>query len=105
MIYYCMNPLLKDQAPSINDKIVLNRYKYSIQNIGGRYEIELPFKKENGNLPNNRSYAFNHMIKLEQRFKKYNVLKNNYFSFMGELLNKGHAVIVDPADDVPSGKV
>ena len=48
-----------------------------MQNIGGRYDIELPFKKQNVNLPNNRSYIFNCMIKLEQRFKKDDALKTN----------------------------
>ena len=45
------------------------------------------------------------MIKLEQRFKKDDVLRNNYFNFMGKSLNNGHAVIVNPAEEVPSGKV
>ena len=59
-----------NQAPSVNDKIVLNKYQESIKNIGGRYEIALPFKEKDVNLPNNRSYAMNRMIKLEQRLKK-----------------------------------
>ena len=45
------------------------------------------------------------MIKLEQRFKKDDIFKNNYFNFMAELLDNGHAVNVDLANDVPSGKV
>ena len=40
-----------NQAPSVNDKIVLSKYKESIQNIGGHYQIELPFKQEVINLP------------------------------------------------------
>ena len=34
-----------NQAPSVNDKIVLSKYKESIQNIGGRYQIELPLNR------------------------------------------------------------
>ena len=43
------------------------------------------------------------MLKLEQRFKKDDGLKNNYFKFMGEFLDQGHAVIVDPSDDECEG--
>ena len=84
-----------NQAPSINDKIVLSKYKELIQNIGGRYEIELHFKQENINLPNYRYYALNRMLKLEQRFKKDDALKKNYFKFMGGLFVQGHAGTVD----------
>ena len=59
-----------NQAPSVEDKIVLNKYHESIKNIGNRFEIALPFKKKEVNLLNNHSYAMNRMIKFEQRFKK-----------------------------------
>ena len=42
-----------NQAPSVNDKAVLSKYKESIQNIGGRYQIEFPFKQEVVNLSDN----------------------------------------------------
>ena len=45
------------------------------------------------------------MVKLEQHFKKDQMLKNKYFNFMGELLDNGHMVIADSEDNVPSGKV
>ena len=57
-------------APSVNDKIVLEKYKKSIKTIDDRYQIELPVKKDDVNVPNNYQYAFNIMLKLEQRLKK-----------------------------------
>ena len=57
-------------APSVNDKIVLNVYKSSIKTVENRFEIALPFKKRNVEVPNNYSYALNRMLKLEQRLKK-----------------------------------
>ena len=59
-----------NQAPSVNDKIVLSIYKESIKNIGGRYQIELPYKQEGINLPYNHQYALNRMLKLKQRLEK-----------------------------------
>ena len=59
-----------NQAPSVNDKIVLEKYKNSIKNIDNRYQIELPFKKDHVNVPDNYQYALNRMLKLKQRLKK-----------------------------------
>jgi hypothetical protein len=38
-------------APSVNDKIVLNDYKNSIESVGDRFEIALPFKKKMSKFP------------------------------------------------------
>ena len=57
-------------APSVDDKVVLHKYKNSIKTVKNRYQIALPFKKENVVVPNNYSYALNRMVKLEQRLKK-----------------------------------
>ena len=42
-----------NQAPSVNDKIVLEKYKNSLKAIDNRYQIELPFKKDNVNVSDN----------------------------------------------------
>ena len=94
-----------NQAPSVNDKIVLDKYKKSIKNNGNRYQIQLPFKQNDINLRNNYQYALNRMVKLEQRLKKNNDLKENYFKFMGNLFRSGHTVVVNPSENEELGKV
>ena len=42
-------------APSVDDKVVLEKYKNSIKTVDNRYQIALPFKKENVEVPNNYS--------------------------------------------------
>ena len=79
-------------APSVEDKLVLNSYKKSVKNVNGRFEIGLPFKHENVELPNNYQYVFDRMIKLDNRFRKNVELKENYFKFMGKLFEDGHAI-------------
>ena len=54
------------QAPSVNDKIVLRKYKESIETVDNRYHIGLPFKNDDVSMPNNYQYALNCMLKLEQ---------------------------------------
>ena len=76
-------------APSLEDKLVLRSYEKSVKNIGGRFEIGLPFKNENVELPNNYQYALDRMVKLDNRFKKNPELKTNYFNFMGKLFEEG----------------
>ena len=58
----------------------------------GRFEIGLPLKNENIELPNNYQYALDRMVKLDNRFKKNAELKENYFKFMGKLFEDGHAI-------------
>ena len=43
-----------NQASSVNDIIVLNKYRNSFKNIGDRYKMNaFPFKERDVNLPNN----------------------------------------------------
>ena len=39
-----------NQASSVEDKIVLNKYHETIKNIGNRFQIALPFKEKEINL-------------------------------------------------------
>ena len=59
-----------NHAPSVDDKVVLEKYKSSIKIVNDRFQIVLPFKKSDVEVPNNYSYALNRMLKLEQRLKK-----------------------------------
>ena len=60
-------------APSVDDKVVLEKYKNSIETVDNQYQIALPFKKDDVEVPNNYSYALNRMLKLNQRLKKWRV--------------------------------
>ena len=57
-------------ASSVDDKVVLEKYKSSIKIVNDWFQIALPFKKSEVEVPNNYSYALNRMLKLEQRLKK-----------------------------------
>ena len=92
---FAKKPHDSNVAPSVEDKLVLKSYKNSVKNVGGRFEIGLPFKNENVELPNNYQYALDRMVKLDNRFLKNPELKNNYFKFMGKLFEDGHAIELD----------
>ena len=94
-----------NHAPSVNDKIVLEKYKNSIKTVDDRYQIELPFKKDDVNVPDNYQYALNRMLKLEKRLKMNDKLCVNYFKFMGDLFGSGHAIAVVPSEAECYGKI
>ena len=71
-----------NHAPSVNDKIVLEKYKGSIKAIDNRYQIELPFKKDNVIVSDNYQYALNSLFKLEQYLKRHDELRINYFNLL-----------------------
>ena len=91
--------------PSVNDKIVLEKYINLIKTVDDRYHIELPFKKADINVPDNYQYALNRMLKLEQRLKKSDKLHVNYFKFMDELFGSGHAIVFDQSEAECYGKI
>ena len=92
-------------ASSVDDKVVLEKYKSLIKIGNDRFQIALPFKKSEVEVPNNYSYALNRMLKLEQRLKKNNELCVNYFKFMGDLFGSGHAVTVNLSEAERYGKI
>ena len=74
-------------ALSIDDKVVLEKYKSSVKIVDNRFQTALPFKKSYVEVPNNYSYALNSMLKLEQRLKKNDMLHvNNLNSWESYLL-------------------
>ena len=82
-------------APSVEDKLVLNSDKNYVKNMEARFEIGLPLKNENVELPNKYRYALNRMIKLDNRFLKKSELEENFFKFMGKLFAGGHVIELD----------
>ena len=92
-------------APSVDDTVVLEKYKSSIKIVNDQFQIALPFKKSDVEVRNNYSYELNRMLKLEQRLKKTDELCVSYFKFMGDLFSSGHAVTVNQAEAEQYGKI
>ena len=64
------------------------------KNQCGNWEMPLPFRSSNIAMPNNRSLAVNRLYSLLRTFKKKPQMKEDYLQFMGNVLNRGHAVPV-----------
>ena len=59
--------------------------------IGGHYQIPLPFRNNEVNLPNNSSQAPKRFACLERKFSRNPQFKQDYMKFMHELILKGCA--------------
>ena len=55
------------------------------------YEIPLPFRESNVQLPNNRSQAVQRLHGLKKRFQGDTQYRAEYVSFMSEIIEKGYA--------------
>ena len=70
------------------------------------YEIPLPFRESNVQLPNNRSQAVQRLHGLKKRFQGDTQYRAEYVSFMSEIIEKGYARKVSAEELSPKeGKV
>ena len=58
--------------------------------VGGHYQVPLPFRKDEINLPNNRSQAEKKFACLERKLSRNPQFKQDYMKFMNELILKGY---------------
>ena len=59
--------------------------------VGGHYQVPLPFRKDEINLPNNCSQAERRFACLERKLSRNAQFKQDYMTFMNELILKGYA--------------
>ena len=74
--------------------------KESICKRDGHYEIQLPFRREDVCIPNNRPMAEQRAQSLKRRFERDESFKNDTVCFMNDVLQKGHAEMV-PEEQLP----
>ncbi|XP_038069094.1 uncharacterized protein LOC119738319 [Patiria miniata] len=94
----------EDKPFSQDDKKFLAKVKEGIhQRPDGYYEMPLPFRESSPDLPNNKSLALHRLNYLKCRFRKNPRFYDDYNSFVGDIIQKGHAERV-PVGDCSSNK-
>ena len=61
--------------------------------------MQLPFREEKPVLSHNKVIAFKRLKELFRRFDNYDKFRQDYFSFMRNLISKGHAEKVSESDE------
>jgi len=70
------------------------------------YEIPLPFRENNVQLPNNHSQAVQRLHGLKKRLQSDMQYRAEYISFISEIIEKGYAQKVSAEEQPPEeGKV
>jgi len=69
------------------------------------YEMPLPLKNQNIELPNNYSQAQSRLESLKKRLQSDCKYRNDYCNFMTEIIDKGYARKVDKSDKNSKGRV
>ena len=80
---------------SSEDKEFLTKVEQTIQFQDGHYYISLPFHDPNVVMPNNYEQAVNRLSSLSKRFVKDSKFKDDYVSFVNNMLEKGYAEKVE----------
>ncbi|XP_050409069.2 uncharacterized protein LOC126824016 isoform X1 [Patella vulgata] len=96
----------KDPAYSQEDKQFLHIVNTETKLVNGHYEIPLPFKDTNLNIPNNKELAYKRLQSSKNKMEPYPEYKHDYCDFISDLLNQRYAVKV-PSEQlyVPDGQI
>lgn len=88
--------------PSVNHKRFLDIAKCSIKlNDENHYEIDLPFKYDNVQMPDNKAQSLQRVFSLKKRFIKNPDFFDKYKATMDMLFDNKYAVYADEKPEVP----
>lgn len=90
-----------DNQPSLscNDHKFLEIMEKGVhKNESGNWEMPLPFRNSNVNLPNNRGQALHRLNSLLRTLRRKPQMSKDYMEFMEKIFAKGHASQVPIAD-------
>ena len=85
------------QALSQENRISLALVEQGIRHCeDGHYELPLPLNESSASLPNNQEVALRRLSQLKRRIKSDQKYKEDYTTFMENLIKNGHAERVPP---------
>ena len=83
--------LIEDKPEkSRDDELFIKKVEESIQMVDGHYQIALPLKQKDIQMPNNRPQAEQRAAHLQRKFKRQPSLQKEYTDYMGSMLSKGY---------------
>ena len=79
---------------SIEDKRFMKIANESIVLENGHYQLDLPFRKENTVMPNNKVIAEQRLANLKRKLKKNEHFQSEYTDFLSDVIDNGYAEVV-----------
>ncbi|TWW60961.1 hypothetical protein D4764_05G0010510 [Takifugu flavidus] len=77
---------------SKEDQLFVDRVSESTKLVNGHYSIRLPLKNKDVKMPNNRAVAEQRALNMKKKLQRNQTFKDDYVSFMNDMINKGYAV-------------
>lgn len=79
---------------SKEDQLFMERVSKSAKLVNGHYSIGLPLKNKDVKMPNNRAMAEQRVLNMKKKLQRNQTFKEDYVSFMNDVIKKGYAVKV-----------
>lgn len=95
-----------DFKPSREDQHFMEIMDQSVTTENGHYFIDMPFRKHDVIMPNNRCLVEQRLMSLKRKFTKNQEFQEQYSAFVTDVINKGYAEAI-PQDQLQrdDGKV
>ena len=81
----------EEQSMSFEDKKFMDLMSSGVALKNGKYELPLPFRNAEPHLPESRQQARARLNSIKRRLRSDNKFRDDYSSFMDEILRKGYA--------------
>ena len=91
---------LKRESLGPEEESAIKGFENSVQFKDGRYDVEMPWKPNVSELPNNYDMAVNRLLSTEKRLLKDPQLDGAYSNVINEYLKKGYVSKVTPSDKI-----
>ena len=88
-------PNVNPEGYSINDKKVVEHWDRTAEIVDNHYSLEIPFKQNPPNMPNNREIAEKRLRSLENNLMKDEKKKEKYVTEIKKLLTNSYAEEID----------
>ena len=82
---------------SQDDNKFLSIVEAGVKFEDGHYELPLPFRGDDVNLPNNRAQAIQRVNAVKKRFEADSCYKHDYTTFMNNVIDRGYAQLTVPS--------
>ena len=83
---------IEEQSISYEDRLFIKKVKDDThQREDNYYGISLPFKEDEPKIPNNKQAALTRLSKLKKSLVNDEQHRNDYLSFMTNIINRGYA--------------
>ena len=94
------------QALSVEDKRFMKIMDVNITQLpNGQYEMPLPLRNTNLDLPNNKPMALKRLLGLKKKFERQPQFKDDYFKFMNGVLAECSEEVLEGVPELSKGKI